>query len=575
MNVVLKPDQLNPNALRGRHATVLLAILVSLAGVVPFLSCLNWYFMSDDFGVVQFLFQRPPPYVFSLFTHPWTDSIYGVPADELRPTVALAFQVSSLLGSTSPIPYHAISIAVHGLNILLVFAIARQLARLSLIASGFAAILFAVLPIHAETLGWLQGMSDSVPTLFYIASFLAYAMWRKAGLARLYWLACILFFLALFSKQSAITMLLTLLSYDILVEHKLPRFKFASLAAYLPFLLLTTAYLIERRILFGNMVREAGIAPAHSLLWFGAVQTSAVQELLFGGRVLALDRFHEPETTDFRSIAALVYSGAGLCGALLLTAFAYTQFRRAMHTRMATIAQLIAYFGPIWWLISTIPLTVTYDSPRHLYLASVGVTIMLGLCLDELLRRTHGYQRRAVPLAGIAVVLAAALMLQSHLAHWNTGEAVSRQIMNDITQEASIAPTRSLVVLGAPAGASAWSWALPFAVQPPFADTDLRERLHIIYPLGIHCCQGSQSLRTQWLEQTRETINAWANEPDQPPAVALSWDSAKGTLTRQSESQATSLRPRLLRLLDLNTVEEMQSQLDEILHEPSNNLSYR
>jgi hypothetical protein len=531
--------------------------------------------MSDDFGVVQFLFQRPLIYVFSLFAHPWTDSIFGVPADELRPTVALAFQVSSILGGTSPIPYHVIALAVHGLNILLVFAIARQIAGLSLLSSGFAAALFAILPIHAETLGWLQGMSDSIPTLFYIGSFLAYAMWRKAGLTRLYYMSFILFFLALFSKQSAITMLLTLLSYDILVEHKFTRFRFASLAAYLPFLLLTTAYLIERRVLFGNMVRETGIAPVHTLLWFGAVQTSAAQALLFGGRVLALDRFLEPETTDFRSIAALAYSGAGLCVILLLAASIYTQMRRSLKTGATTTAQLVAYFGPAWWLIGTIPLVVTYESTRHLYLASVGLTIMMGLCFDALLQRTRSFERYAVLLAGAAVVLGAAFMLQRPLANWNTGAAVSRQIMDDIKQETSIAPTGSLVVLGAPAGGMAWSWALPFAVQPPFTDTDLREQFHIIYPLGIHCCQGSQLLRRQWVEQTQETIDAWANEPDQPPAVVLSWNSSNGALTRQSENDAPSLRARLLRCLDTNTVEEMESQLEDILNGTSRNASYR
>src|SRR5829696_4767839 len=70
-------------------------ILVCLASSLPFLSTLPGYFLSDDFGVVQLLAQKPPLHVLSLFTSPWTESIYGVPQDELRPTVALAFQFSS------------------------------------------------------------------------------------------------------------------------------------------------------------------------------------------------------------------------------------------------------------------------------------------------------------------------------------------------------------------------------------------------------------------------------------------------------------------------------------------------
>src|SRR5262249_2074546 len=144
----------------------------------------------------------------------WTDAIYGEVADELRPTVALAFQFSSQWGSASPLAYHFTNIAIHALNCVLVFAIARLIARLTLPASAFSASLFAVLPIHGETLGWLQGMSDSIPALFYLATFLLYARWRQVGGRWLYGASCASFFLALFSKQSAITMLMTLIAYD-------------------------------------------------------------------------------------------------------------------------------------------------------------------------------------------------------------------------------------------------------------------------------------------------------------------------------------------------------------------------
>jgi hypothetical protein len=45
-------------------------ILVCLASSLPFLSILPGYFLSDDFGVVQLLAQKPPLHVLSLFTSP-------------------------------------------------------------------------------------------------------------------------------------------------------------------------------------------------------------------------------------------------------------------------------------------------------------------------------------------------------------------------------------------------------------------------------------------------------------------------------------------------------------------------
>jgi hypothetical protein len=52
-------------------------ILVCLASTIPSLSSLNGYFLGDDFGVVQLLSSKSLFHILSLFTSPWTDSLYG------------------------------------------------------------------------------------------------------------------------------------------------------------------------------------------------------------------------------------------------------------------------------------------------------------------------------------------------------------------------------------------------------------------------------------------------------------------------------------------------------------------
>src|SRR5581483_607359 len=107
------------------------------------------------------------------------------------------------------------------------------------LAASFAGLIFALLPIQAEVGSWISGRADSIPSSLYLGSLLLFGLWRQqkssippigqmygshVGAAfrgpGLFAGSCALFFAALFSKQSAITMLATLLSYDLLVERR-------------------------------------------------------------------------------------------------------------------------------------------------------------------------------------------------------------------------------------------------------------------------------------------------------------------------------------------------------------------
>ena len=109
---------------------LLAVITVCLAAIVPFLPTLHGYFIADDFGPVQLLSSKPALHFLTLFTQPWTESIYGLELDELRPLVALSFQVNAAGGAASPLLYHLTNLLLHAANTCLVLALARVAGRL-------------------------------------------------------------------------------------------------------------------------------------------------------------------------------------------------------------------------------------------------------------------------------------------------------------------------------------------------------------------------------------------------------------------------------------------------------------
>ncbi|MGH2370604.1 MAG: hypothetical protein ACRDI2_20705, partial [Chloroflexota bacterium] len=482
---------------RRSRATRAAALAVLVAAALPYISTLDSYFLGDDFGLVQLFSQKSSWHVLSLFTTSWTERIYGGWYDELRPLVALSYQLDSLWGASSPFGYHLSSITFHVLNALLVFAIARMVCGLGALASAFAGVVFAVLPVHAETVAWISGRADSIPSAFYLASFLAYVLWRRTGDAWRYGLCVGAFFLALFSKQSAITMLATLVLYDVVVTRRSLRPSWPVLRDYAPIALLTTLYLLQRYALFGNFVRERDLA-ANTPIVFAYMQFTHLQIFLFGSRVIR-GQYLGPLLAWMAVGSAL--AAAIVVGALRLArrpAPSFLRLRMRNAWRWASdslgrflgdepysIRRLVLFFGPAWWLVSTAPLVVTYVSARHLYLAGAGVALTLGLGFNALWLARQRPWRPLGALLGAGLVLICVLRLLPAVGEWNAAAAVSEKITRDVGQVARTAPRGSLLVLGAPdqgvrgiGPTWLWGYALPFAVQPPFSQTDLSERAY-------------------------------------------------------------------------------------------------
>src|SRR5688572_7770334 len=85
-------------AATGRLAAALDPLAVCLAAILPYAATVRDYFLGDDFGLISLFSSKPTFHVLTLFTRAWTEDVYGIHADELRPTLAFLYQFDSLWG---------------------------------------------------------------------------------------------------------------------------------------------------------------------------------------------------------------------------------------------------------------------------------------------------------------------------------------------------------------------------------------------------------------------------------------------------------------------------------------------
>ena len=518
---------------RARGAT-LAVVSVCAAAILPYLSTFDNYFVRDDFGVVQLLAQKPAWYFPRWFYTSWMDYIWGFTPDEVRPFPAVSYQLTALGGAASPVLHHVLNILIHAANGLLVLAIARTAAGLPLGAAALAGVVFVLLPVHAESVAWITGRVDSMPALFYLASFLAYARWREARSrsGALYLWSVLLFFIALFSKQNTITMVATLAAYDLVCLRRPWRPMLSFVRPYLPFFILTVGYLWLRYLLFGEVARE-GTLNARGLMNFAVLFHGHLTHVVTG-------------STD----GPPVVLGIVLAGVALLW------FGSSGRARWNAI-----YFGPIWWVIGVAPVAVAgYSSPRHVYLAAVGYAVVAAMGYEAVwtLRPTLAWHKGVVICTVVAVGLYL-VPLATAVGEWNTMAAVSQKVVRDLRSAALASAPGSLVIVGAPV--RSWEWALPFAVRPPFVRGDLTERVRIVSPRALSCCS------SQWFGETQDTLKRWASDARPESVLVLRWDEDSGALFRATSADNPQL-PVLVRALPAVTrPEELDSNLRRMIAE--------
>jgi tetratricopeptide (TPR) repeat protein len=131
-----------------------------------------------------------------------------------QPLTWLSFMLDSDLQGTGPRGYHRTNLLLHVANTLLLFVflwhVTGRVGR-----SGLVAALFALHPLHVESVAWVAERKDVLSTLFWALTLCAYAGYvARPGVVR-YLLVLVPFALGLMAKPMLVTLpcLLLLLDY--------------------------------------------------------------------------------------------------------------------------------------------------------------------------------------------------------------------------------------------------------------------------------------------------------------------------------------------------------------------------
>jgi protein O-mannosyl-transferase len=329
----------------------------------------------------------------------------------------------------NPHGHHLTSLVIHTLSALLLFLLLSRLTG-SLGSSFFVAGLFALHPMHVESVAWIAERKDVLSAFFWFLTLLCYSEYARNPKRSLYLLTLFCFVLGLMSKPMLVTLPLVMLLIDCwplgryrqqaaldqlnltgrvlaLVKEKVPFFFFSLLSCLIT---LSAQYK-------GGAINSLKTVP------FGLrVENALVAYLKYLGKTLW------PHDLAFfypLSLTIPLWQVVGSLFSLLLLSAAAIWCRR----RYPFFA-----VGWFWFLITLVPVIgfvqvgLQSMADRYSYLPAVGLYVILAWGAPALAER---WQLRGpiLVLPGAVLLLTAAVVTWHQLGYWQDSVTVYRHAL--------------------------------------------------------------------------------------------------------------------------------------------------
>jgi len=379
------PPQEN-SALRQALPWVILILLVTCVAYLPAIS--NGFIWDDD----SYVTRNPLLFTLDGLWQIW----FSTETPQYYPMVFSTFWIEQHIWGLNPAGFHATNILLHAANAVLVWIICR---RIGLPGALLAALIFAVHPVHVESVSWITERKNILSGLFYLSALLAFLKFEDRKDFKLYALSILFFVLALFSKTVTSTLPAALLIIRWMRGEKIDRGYVASL---LPFFAIGFAMGLV------TVWWETNIVGAEGDRW----ALGYLNRLLLPGRVVFfyIYKLFVPVNLSFvydrwELDAAALWQWLYPAGLIALFACLWALRARIGRGPIAGLCFFVVTLFPALGFFNVYPFQYSFVADHFQYLASLGV-IVTAAGLAATLATKAGRWTRPLQFTAVPAVIA-------------------------------------------------------------------------------------------------------------------------------------------------------------------------
>jgi len=411
-----------------RTNKILLGIALVVITLVVFLQTATHQFISfDDPGYVT----ANPAVKGGLSAAGVAWAFTSTAMSNWHPLTWLSHMLDVQLFGLDPRWHHLTSVFLHAAAVFLLFQLLAGITG-AVWQSFFVAVLFAIHPLHVESVAWVAERKDVLSCLFGLLALLSYVRYVKSPGYRWYLVSLLLFVAALLSKPMLVTLPVVMLLLDYwpldryagetdgdgslarrlapflrLVREKIPFFLFSALSS------VVTVYGQQK----GGAMATLDKVPVFARIENALIAWVKYIWLMFWPRDLAI-LYPFPKH--------LVLWQAALAGVVLVLISAAVLRYRHRFPYLVT--------GWFWYLVTTLPVIGLIQvggqslADRYTYIPLIGLFIICCWLLPDLM---EGWQHRQVVLAVLAPLVFCLLTAVTwhQLGYWKDDLTLYRQTL--------------------------------------------------------------------------------------------------------------------------------------------------
>ncbi|MBW8036293.1 MAG: tetratricopeptide repeat protein [Planctomycetes bacterium] len=342
-------------------------------------------------------------------------------ASNWHPMTWISHMVDCSLFGLDPGPHHVTNLVLHIINTLLLFFILSVMTK-RLWPSVFVAALFALHPLHVESVAWVSERKDVLSTFFAFLTIAAYYSYTKKGGAGRYILVIFIFALALMSKPMVVTLPFVLLLVDYwplerfdlvksykpkthskqrsltwLIAEKIPFFALVIISSVVTFIVQKAGGAMSSRMQFPFLTRLANASIAYLVY---------IKQMVWPKGLACL----YPHARTDVSIPLAVICGLSLIAVSALV-FIYRQKFRYLFT---------GWFWYVGMLVPVVGLVQIGDqayADRYTYMPIIGLFIIIAWGACDLLKKP-AYRRAILLPAAVVIISVLAVLTYIQQGYW-------------------------------------------------------------------------------------------------------------------------------------------------------------
>ena len=311
------------------------------------------------------------------------------------PMVFTSFWIEYHVWGLSPAGYHSVNVLLHAANAVLLLLL---LQRLKIPGALLIAMLFALHPVHVESVAWITERKNVLSLFFYLLSFHSYASfaeWEEAPSPRrrkaaLYLLALITFLFALFSKTVTCSLPAAIL---LVIYWKKGSISYRDILPLAPFF---AAGLVMAGIT--ARVEHDHVGSVHldfGLDWLDRVRLAGRALCFYAWKLMWPNplMFIYPRWDAKATVAMWVFPCAVVTALLVL----FLLRRRIGRGPLVCVLFFAGSLFPALGFVDVYPMRFSWVADHFQYMASIGLLVLIGGAISRIVGTSRKLWILAVP----------------------------------------------------------------------------------------------------------------------------------------------------------------------------------